>query len=623
MRLLSLYVRSFGKLRDFSYEFTDGFNEIIENNGFGKTTLAAFIKAMFYGYANNKKTDVDQNDFKHYRPLNSTEKFGGWLRFEHSGREFRVERYFGSTQKEHTFKLIEESTGKVSMSSEDDKKVLGVRLFGIDGDAFERCLYLPQRAVAVENNDSFVSRLSNLAENTTEKNNCQKACKALSDFCRNFKLMRGEGGIIGDLEHKKEEKQRLLRQSNDAEATIERLNKKIIFAAQEIEKADVKRQRAEADLSRIEAELTKASSAPMAMRIESQLKDKEREYRSLKERAASIKSPVAPQRPTPSPTVSLVGRMGIGWLVLAVVLAVAGIAATFFFPFVGLPMLAAGIVVAIWRFVKADKEKKTTETQIKENERAYEIAREAFDRECAEVNASRVDIEGRLSAIEMAKKDLSEQLAAIAPDGVKTLTDCYDRLTTERENDKGFIRHLAAEIESNKTQLAEARRELSLRSETFVLPSDVEGEIERIDEDLARARHKYECAKKACDLLMKAKENLTESYLPRLNEAFVKNLSALSDGVLATATVDASFGVKIQQEGRLTETGYLSTGYREICNFALRLALMQCIYGNDLPFVVLDDPFVNYDSRNFSLAKKMLTELSESTQVVYLTCRER
>ena len=58
MRLLSLYVKSFGKLRDFSYEFTEGFNEIKEDNGFGKTTLAAFIKAMFYGYANNKKTDI-------------------------------------------------------------------------------------------------------------------------------------------------------------------------------------------------------------------------------------------------------------------------------------------------------------------------------------------------------------------------------------------------------------------------------------------------------------------------------------------------------------------------------------------------------------------------------------
>ena len=77
MRLLSLYVKSFGKLRDFSYEFTEGFNEIKEDNGFGKTTLAAFIKAMFYGYANNKKTDIDQNDFKHYRPFNTTVKFGG------------------------------------------------------------------------------------------------------------------------------------------------------------------------------------------------------------------------------------------------------------------------------------------------------------------------------------------------------------------------------------------------------------------------------------------------------------------------------------------------------------------------------------------------------------------
>lgn len=81
-----------------------------------------------------------------------------------------------------------------------------MRLFGIDGDAFERCLYLPQRDVVVENNDSFVSKLSNLAENTTEKNNFQKASKALSDFCRNFKLLKGEGGSLADLSRQKEEK---------------------------------------------------------------------------------------------------------------------------------------------------------------------------------------------------------------------------------------------------------------------------------------------------------------------------------------------------------------------------------------------------------------------------------
>ena len=108
-----------------------------------------------------------------------------------------------------------------------------------------------------------------------------------------------------------------------------------------------------------------------------------------------------------------------------------------------------------------------------------------------------------------------------------------------------------------------------------------------------------------------------------MNGAFVKYLATLSDGKLTTATVDSGFGIRILQEGQMVEVEYLSTGYREICNFALRLALMQCIYGKDLPFVILDDPFVNYDDNNFALAQKLLTELSATTQVIYLTCRNR
>ncbi|MBQ3516575.1 MAG: AAA family ATPase, partial [Lachnospiraceae bacterium] len=49
MRLVSCYIENFGKLHRFSYDFQEGLNVICEENGWGKTTLAAFLKAMFYG----------------------------------------------------------------------------------------------------------------------------------------------------------------------------------------------------------------------------------------------------------------------------------------------------------------------------------------------------------------------------------------------------------------------------------------------------------------------------------------------------------------------------------------------------------------------------------------------
>ena len=42
MKLISCYIENFGGLHQFSYDFTDGLNVILENNGWGKTTLAVF-----------------------------------------------------------------------------------------------------------------------------------------------------------------------------------------------------------------------------------------------------------------------------------------------------------------------------------------------------------------------------------------------------------------------------------------------------------------------------------------------------------------------------------------------------------------------------------------------------
>lgn len=57
MKIREIYVKSFGCLSDFKKEFHDGFNAVTENNGFGKTTLATFVKAMFYslGYSPFKR----------------------------------------------------------------------------------------------------------------------------------------------------------------------------------------------------------------------------------------------------------------------------------------------------------------------------------------------------------------------------------------------------------------------------------------------------------------------------------------------------------------------------------------------------------------------------------------
>ena len=68
MKLIKCHVENFGKLSDFTYDFTDGCNTVCEENGWGKSTLAAFLRVMLFGFQNEGKRDPLENERKRYSP---------------------------------------------------------------------------------------------------------------------------------------------------------------------------------------------------------------------------------------------------------------------------------------------------------------------------------------------------------------------------------------------------------------------------------------------------------------------------------------------------------------------------------------------------------------------------
>lgn len=111
MKINKIYIENFGCLHQYEKSFTSKINSIEEKNGFGKTTIANFIKAMFYGFTNSKK-NINDNDRIHYAPWQGG-IFGGNLEFEHKGKIYKIERFFGETSSvKDTFKLYDLSTKK-------------------------------------------------------------------------------------------------------------------------------------------------------------------------------------------------------------------------------------------------------------------------------------------------------------------------------------------------------------------------------------------------------------------------------------------------------------------------------------------------------------------------------
>lgn len=140
MKLIRCHIENFGVLSDFDFAFDDGLTIICQGNGFGKSTFAAFIKAMFYGFPRTGARNIVENERKRYDPWQGG-KYGGYLEFKIQDTSYRVTRYFGKTAAKDTFSLLDLSSRRLS---EVYSEKLGEELFRLDADSFARSTYVPQ-----------------------------------------------------------------------------------------------------------------------------------------------------------------------------------------------------------------------------------------------------------------------------------------------------------------------------------------------------------------------------------------------------------------------------------------------------------------------------------------------
>lgn len=210
MKLISCYIAHFGKIKDFKYTFQPGFNALLEENGWGKTTFSVFMKAMFYGLEyspNTKKKLLERN---HYLPWDGS-LCGGNVVFTAKGKEYRIERTFGRTDKDDTFALYDNVTG---LESQDYSSDIGEELFMVDRDSFEKSVYIPQTSLATAMTDSLNAKMGNLAAAKDDISNFDIALKSIKDarveYTRNSKINPGKlFGVKQEINKCKEEQEKL------------------------------------------------------------------------------------------------------------------------------------------------------------------------------------------------------------------------------------------------------------------------------------------------------------------------------------------------------------------------------------------------------------------------------
>ncbi len=188
MKLLSCYIENYGKIKKQDFTFDKNLTSYCESNGFGKTTLASFIKAMFYGLEPYRSNSKDFCERLHFCPFDGG-KFGGNLTFEADGKVYKIERFFGEksdTQDECTVYL----NGKKSDLREDIGKVI----FGIDAKSFERTVFISSDEIEISSTNSINAKLNSFALGSDE--GLDEALKILDNKRKEYKKSRAGNDAI-------------------------------------------------------------------------------------------------------------------------------------------------------------------------------------------------------------------------------------------------------------------------------------------------------------------------------------------------------------------------------------------------------------------------------------------
>lgn len=190
MKLIAYHIENYGKIHNLDGVFDKGLTEFCENNGFGKTTMASFIRAMFYGLPTYTARSKTFDDRQHFYPF-AGGKFGGNITFEMQGKTYKIERFFDKKSATGDELKVYFDGAPYTGFGED----IGKEVFGLDEESFKKTVFITADEIEIESTHSINEKLNRDVQGG-EDNDFQAAIDGLEKAKKTLKAGRGNNDLI-------------------------------------------------------------------------------------------------------------------------------------------------------------------------------------------------------------------------------------------------------------------------------------------------------------------------------------------------------------------------------------------------------------------------------------------
>ena len=236
MIIEKILIKSFGRLNDMTLEFSDRVNVIEGENESGKSTIAAFIRYMLYGFTDGEGEELGERkkriSWKSGRAEGSMYVRVGGKRYVISRCTIPADDSDKQTYREEA-SIVDAETGAPIFG----KLPAGEVFFGVDSELFDNTAFIGAIGDPAIDEGQVKESIENIIFSGSEKINKQRAALRISDKMQALLHEGGAGGAIVDLAQRERALGEKLEASNrdnkailDKEAELHRIRQRRIEA---------------------------------------------------------------------------------------------------------------------------------------------------------------------------------------------------------------------------------------------------------------------------------------------------------------------------------------------------------------------------------------------------------